>query len=57
MMSPAIRDDLAKGGSTESVGRIAKEEGMHTLQDNLRELVLMGITSVEEMRRTYSEYV
>jgi len=57
MMSPAIRDDLARGGSTESVGRIARAEGMKTLQDNLQELVLMGITSVEEMRRTYSEYV
>lgn len=57
MMSPAIRDDLANGGSTESVGRIAKEEGMKTLRDNLQELVIMGITSVDEMRRTYSEYV
>ena len=30
---------------------------MKTLRDNLQELVIMGITSVDEMRRTYSEYV
>ena len=57
MMSPGIRDDLSNGGSTESVRRIAKEEGMKTLLDNLQELVLSGVTTVAELRRTYSESV
>ena len=57
LMSPAIRDDLAGGGNTESVRRIAKQEGMKTLLDNLRELVLNGTTTISELRRTYSEYV
>lgn len=55
MMSAAIRDDLAGGGNTESVRRIAKSEGMKTLLDNLRELVLNGTTTMNELRRTYSE--
>lgn len=55
MMSPAIHDNLANGGSTESVRRIAREEGMKTLLDNLRELVLDGTTTMAELRRTYSE--
>lgn len=56
MMSPAIRDNLASGGNTETVRRIAREEGMKTLLDNLRELVLDGTTTLSELRRTYSEY-
>ena len=56
MMSPAIRDNLASGGNTETVRRIAKSEGMKTLFDNLRELVLDGTTTLSELRRTYSEY-
>ena len=54
-MSPAIRDNLANGGNTETVRKIAKEEGMKTLLDNLRELVLNGTTTMAELRRTYSE--
>ena len=57
MMSPAIRDNLASGGNTETIRKIAKEEGMTTLLDNLKELVLDGTTSMEELRRTYSEVV
>ena len=56
MMSSAIRDDLAAGGSTESIRRIARQEGMKSLLDNLRELVLDGTTTLAELRRTYSEY-
>jgi len=56
MMSAAIRDDLVNGGSTESIRRIAKSEGMKTLLDNLRELVALGTTSLEELHRTYSEF-
>lgn len=56
MMSPAIRDNLANGGSTESIRKIAKSEGMKTLLDNLRELVLDGTTTMDELRRTYSEF-
>lgn len=57
MMSPAIRDNLASGGNTESVRKIARGEGMKTLLDNLRELVLDGTTTISELRRTYSEFV
>lgn len=56
MMSSAIRDDLAAGGSTESIRRIARQEGMKSLLDNLKELVLDGTTTLSELRRTYSEY-
>ena len=56
MMSSAIRDDLAAGGSTESIRRIARKEGMKSLLDNLKELVLDGTTTLAELRRTYSEY-
>ena len=56
MMSSAIRDDLAAGGSTESIRRIARQEGMKSLLDNLKELVLDGTTTLAELRRTYSEY-
>lgn len=55
MMSSAIRDDLSNGGNTETIRKIAKEEGMKTLLDNLRELVLDGTTTISELRRTYSE--
>ena len=56
MMSSAIRDDLASGGSTESIRRIARQEGMKSLLDNLKELVLDGTTTLAELRRTYSEF-
>lgn len=56
MMSPAIRDELANGGNTETVRKIARSEGMKTLLDNLRELVLDGTTTLSELRRTYSEF-
>lgn len=56
VMSPEIRDNLASGGNTETIRKIAKNAGMKTLLDNLRELVLDGTTTVSELRRTYSEY-
>lgn len=56
VMSPAIRDNLSAGGNTETVRKIARGEGMKTLLDNLRELVLNGTTTLSELRRTYSEY-
>jgi type II secretory ATPase GspE/PulE/Tfp pilus assembly ATPase PilB-like protein len=55
-MSPEIRDNLASGGNTETIRKIAKSEGMKTLLDNLRELVLNGTTTLAELRRTYSEF-
>lgn len=56
MMSSAIRDDLSNGGNTETIRKIAKREGMKTLLDNLKELVLDGTTTMAELRRTYSEF-
>ena len=57
LMSSAIRDELASGGNTETVRKIARSEGMKPLLDNLRELVLDGVTTISELRRTYSEFV
>ena len=54
MMSPAIRDELSRGGNTESLRKLAQREGMTPLLDHLRCLVLEGTTSMEELRRTYS---
>ena len=56
VMSPAIRDNLSSGGNTESVRKIARDEGMKTLLDNLKELVIDGTTTLSELRRTYSEF-
>lgn len=56
VMSPAIRDNLSAGGNTETIRKIARAEGMKTLLDNLRELVIDGTTTISELRRTYSEY-
>lgn len=55
VMTSAIRNELASGGNTETIRKIAKAEGMKTLLDNLQELVLDGTTTVAELRRTYSE--
>ncbi len=57
MMSNSIRDILSSGGGVEAVRKAAKADGMRTLHDNLRQLVLNGTTSLEEMRSTYSEFV
>lgn len=56
VMSPAIRDNLSSGGNTETIRKIARTEGMKTLLDNLRELVIDGTTTISELRRTYSEF-
>ena len=48
---------LPRLNSKKTIRKIAKEEGMTTLLDNLKELVLDGTTSMEELRRTYSEVV
>ena len=56
VMSSAIRDNLSAGGNTESIRKIARGEGMKTLLDNLRELVIDGTTTLAELRRTYSEF-
>jgi type IV pilus assembly protein PilB len=53
--SPKIRHTIAESGAEvneEEIRRIAIEEGMLTLQDSARILVLRGETSVHEMLRT-----
>ena len=57
VMSPEIRDNLASGGNTDSIRKIARSQGMKTLLDNLREVVLDGTTTIAELRRTFSEVV
>ena len=53
--SPRLRHTIAESGNAvdeEEIRRIAIEEGMLTLQDSARILVLRGETSVAEMLRT-----
>jgi type IV pilus assembly protein PilB len=48
-----MRNIIYKGGSTDELCEEAVRNGMSTLKDNCRQLVLRGITSVEE----YSQVV
>lgn len=48
-----MRNKIYKGGSTDELTEEATKNGMATLKDNCRQLVLEGITSVEE----YSQVV
>jgi type IV pilus assembly protein PilB len=48
-----MRNIIYKGGSTDELCEEAVRNGMSTLKDNCRQLVLEGTTSVEE----YSQVV
>ncbi|MEL7649825.1 MAG: GspE/PulE family protein [Sedimentibacter sp.] len=48
-----IRDIIYRGGSADELARAAERNGMTTLKENCRQLVLSGITSVDE----YSQLV
>lgn len=48
-----IRDIIYRGGSADELARSAEKNGMTTLKENCRRLVLCGITSVDE----YSQVV
>ena len=48
-----IRDAIQNGESNDNITALAKNAGMKTLKDNCRELVLTGVTTMEE----YSQVV
>lgn len=49
----AVREAITSGGSIDEITQAAKKGGMKTLKDNCKELVLLGVTTVEE----YSQVV
>lgn len=49
----SIREIITAGGSIDEISNVAQKSGMKTLKDNCKELVLSGITTVEE----YSQVV
>ena len=50
-MSPALRHVISKNGDAEEIKDIAIKEGMNTLRMSATQLVLDGITSVNEMMK------
>ena len=50
-MDKSIRETIQKGASVDEIALAAKKSGMKTLDENCRELVLSGITTVEEYTR------
>lgn len=51
-----IRVVMLQGGNADDIKEMAKKKGMQTLYDSCRELVLQGITTVEEMLRVTYNY-
>lgn len=49
----AIREIITNGGDSDHIAQAAKKSGMQTLRDNCLELVLSGVTTIEE----YSQVV
>lgn len=49
----SIRDAIQSGKNVDEIAQIAKHNGMKTLSDNCRDLVLSGVTTIEE----YSQVV
>lgn len=54
-LTPTLRELIARRSSTEELRREAMRQGMHTLSQSVRRLVLEGVTSVQEMRRVIAE--
>ena len=50
-LTPTLREMIVRRSSTEALRREAIGQGMQTLSQNVRRLVLEGVTSVQEMRR------
>jgi type IV pilus assembly protein PilB len=49
----SVREAITSGKSIDEITRAAEKEGMKTLKDNCKELVLSGVTTIEE----YSQVV
>ncbi|MCI0533490.1 GspE/PulE family protein, partial [bacterium] len=54
-MSPAIREIIIKGGTTEEIDKQAKKEGMHGMIEDGIFKAAQGITTIEEVLRVVSE--
>jgi len=52
-VNKTIREIITAGGSIDEISNAAQKSGMKTLKDNCKELVLSGVTTVEE----YSQVV
>ncbi len=50
-VTPQLKHIISRGGDAEAIKEQALKDGMHTLRMSATELVLEGITSVEEMMR------
>ena len=50
-LTPRLREMIARRSATEELRREAMSQGMQTLSQSVRRLVLEGVTSVQEMRR------
>ena len=53
-MTPAIRDIVARAGTTHEIEEEAHENGLRTLKDNAVYYILQGITTVPEMLKVTS---
>ena len=54
-ITPALRALIARRSTTDALRRAAMQEGMHTIRENARSLVLDGTTSLSEMQRISME--
>lgn len=55
LVDKEIRTRMLQGGTSEEIKDLARAKGMKTLNDSCKDLVLSGITTIEEMLRvTYS---
>lgn len=53
-MTPSVKEVLAEGKAQEIIKKTAISEGMETISDNLRRMVLEGKTTLPEMFEAYS---
>ena len=50
-ISPRLRGMISSQNTADDIREQAIREGMHTLRDSARRLVLEGVTSIREMQR------
>ena len=53
-VSPAIRACINHGKNTDDIREIAIKEGMITLDENIKRIVIAGKTSIDEMVEIYN---
>jgi type IV pilus assembly protein PilB len=52
MLGKEHRNIIARGGSAEEIRDVAIRQGMVDLYESCRQLVLSGVTSIQEMVKT-----